>query len=461
VWPTYEEAEAVANGAVELLAAGDRTRTPGVTLREYGNRWLDEAEVEGDHSIAHRRSRWQHVLSAPFVDMPLVAITRPVVVAWIKALGRSRVKRGRGPGAKLRPISRNHVSGIVGGLALILDAALDEGLIDTNPARGIRKRRKKGEQRKHDEDMAEVWTYLDIEEQTRVTTDPAIPEADRLIIAVAIGTGMRQGEQWNLELPDVHVDGPNPYIVVRWGSKGRRPKNGKIRTVPLFGLALGAFRRWLEILPTYAPKNPLRLAFPQPSGARRGPSKHLHRGTGGKVDGFRLALAAAGIERHVRWHDLRHTCASSLISGFWGRTWEAIEVRDFLGHQHVTVTERYAHLAPAALASKAALTPGLRLGYAPLAIVGESRSDRSSESGRCSSTENVTVPSTYAVGHPRITREAAIEGFRLLALGETDAARLVLARGWNETDLCRLFEAALAATDSEGRQAPAGGARGR
>jgi Phage integrase family len=72
---------------------------------------------------------------------------------------------------------------------------------------------------------------------------------------------------------------------------------------------------------------------------------------------------AAGIDRHVRWHDLRHTFASSLVAGVWGGdAWRLDEVRDLLGHSSVTVTEQYAHLAPSALAKSAAATDAAMAG---------------------------------------------------------------------------------------------------
>ncbi len=46
--------------------------------------------------------------------------------------------------------------------------------------------------------------------------------------------------------------------------------------------------------------------------------------------------------RDVTLHTLRHTCASRLIQG--GA--DIYQVKDILGHSTVTVTERYAHLAP-------------------------------------------------------------------------------------------------------------------
>ncbi len=60
-------------------------------------------------------------------------------------------------------------------------------------------------------------------------------------------------------------------------------------------------------------------------------------------------LRAAGDHRRVRWHDLRHTCASFLLSGVVGRRWSMAELKEMLGHASVTTTERYAHFARSAL----------------------------------------------------------------------------------------------------------------
>ncbi len=64
----------------------------------------------------------------------------------------------------------------------------------------------------------------------------------------------------------------------------------------------------------------------------------------------------AGIERRVPFHALRHTCASMLVSGEWGRAWTIEEVCAFLGHSSITVTQRYAHLCRGALQRAASQT---------------------------------------------------------------------------------------------------------
>jgi integrase len=172
--------------------------------------------------------------------------------------------------------------------------------------------------------------------------------------AVRMGYGTSQGEQWNLELRDLHVDTEDPevkqhgpHVFVRFGSKGKRAKNSKTRRVPLFGDGLEAARRWLELLLVWVKKkkgekrNPFRLAFPTLTGCRRGigaPSRTTYDAKTkkrGKAELLPEWLAAAGVKRELRWHDLRHTCASALVSGMWGRRWSLQEVCAMLGHSSI------------------------------------------------------------------------------------------------------------------------------
>lgn len=58
-------------------------------------------------------------------------------------------------------------------------------------------------------------------------------------------------------------------------------------------------------------------------------------------EGWNKARKACGLQA-VRWHDLRHTCASWLVQNGV----PLLVVKDFLGHSSVAVTQRYAHFAP-------------------------------------------------------------------------------------------------------------------
>jgi len=145
-----------------------------------------------------------------------------------------------------------------------IEAAVQRDIISANPAAGIKIPRRVAPTR-------EPWTFLTLEEQQAVARCRDIPEAHRVMIAFAIGTGLRLGEMMNLELADLHVDGPHPEVVVRFGSRGKGTKNAKIRRVPLFSVGLEAARRWLELLPGYAAANPhMTSATPAPPRSSRG-----------------------------------------------------------------------------------------------------------------------------------------------------------------------------------------------
>ena len=88
---------------------------------------------------------------------------------------------------------------------------------------------------------------------------------------------------------------------------------------------------------------------------------------------FNHACSKAGITDFTM-HDLRHTCASWLVMA--GRP--ILEVREMLGHASVTMTERYAHLAPDKLKDAArALESKSHSGHTDFFVTKKS-------SGRCS-----------------------------------------------------------------------------
>jgi len=140
----------------------------------------------------------------------------------------------------------------------------------------------------------------------------------RMLVLVALTTGMRQAEIFNLRWPDIlYAEG---LIAVR-----SRLKGGKMRYVPMPQELADELRR-----------------FPVTIGEDRVfPPKRLARGKRQRVEGsFEDLLERANI-KDFRFHDLRHTFASwYMMNGG-----DLYELAKILGHSNIKMTERYAKLA--------------------------------------------------------------------------------------------------------------------
>ena len=347
---TEEEAIDLRDALRRQIADGEMIPVTGATIADLTTLFL--ASRSKNRASEDDESRWhRHVKDSKLARVPLAAIEAADVVAWLGALSRKKTsydpkKHGKRAAKTISWQTRKHCLNL---LRRFFAWAMANSYVKTNPCIGLQVEREDGDD---DEGFQETW-YLDAKEQTRALTlledDP-----ERWIVAFALGTGLRQGEQWCLHLSDVHVDGPDPHVLVRFGSwdpvkeRYRSPKGRKgekhSRKVPLFGLGLDAAVAWLEVLPAYAPKNPLGLMFPTPSGCLR---KNKPPACWEAVRDAFGVLPRIG--RKPWWHLLRHSCASSLVSGWWGTRWRLEDVRAVLGHTDIKTTQRYAHLAPDAV----------------------------------------------------------------------------------------------------------------
>jgi integrase len=315
----------------------------GPTLRTFGEPFLEDRElIDKVKSIGTDKSRWKNwILRAEFSDWPLPAITDVAIRAWIVWLLRQRVRDLRfGARRKPRKVSPPTAKHCLNLLRVALEKARLEGLIDTNPANGI-------EVPGLDEPD---WDYLHLEDQRQWENASDVPVFLYHAVMFAYGGGQRRQDQWDLKLTDLHLDAEQPYFRFKM-RKRRVGKKFKWVTVPLFGPALRAIKSWLEILPTYCPDNPLGLVWPAEDGGRRVSD----------APGWDEWRKKVGIARHIKWHELRHTFGSSLVSGVWGRVWRLEEVRDVMGHSSIDTTERYAHLEPARVLDAGTATIGPKL----------------------------------------------------------------------------------------------------
>lgn len=343
VYDTKAEAERVLAAVLDETVDAKMAKLTGITVRGFGPGFLDKRETDGVRGIKTERNRWKLLVDgSPQAEITLSQFSRRDAKAWLVWLqGRkirySKLKNHSRNGRKMSRVTMQNALNL---FRKAFDVAVEDEICASNPFAGVKLPKDKG--RTH-----EPWTYLTPEEQTKLLA--AVPEPDRYMVAFAIGTGLRQGEQWSLRWRD--VDLTKMEITVRYGSEGQPTKSGKIRRVPIFGLALDALTlEWQSAMHRRPPTN--WLVFPALRGDRR---------QKGEPDAWKSWVAAAGITRNVRWHDLRHTCASSLVAGWWGRRWNLYEVKEMLGHASITTTERYAHLADSALKLAARETPGAKL----------------------------------------------------------------------------------------------------
>lgn len=369
----------------ELAATSARPRHK-LTLAEYARGWFARRRADGDvRDLDGEIRRWEsHVESMALGRTPLTEITAGKVAAWFRERCGAKIAYPYAHPKNGQKVAKSTVKKALVVLRLCLDEAVVDGKIAANPARAFKLKRGKTS-RTH-----EPWTYLTIEEQLAILAGPPTELTD--LIRYALGTGCRQGEQWNQRLDDLFED----RVVVRYGSESSATKSGKLRRVPLLGMAKEAVDRQLARLAERT--NPHGLLWPSPRGARREKGK-LPAGWR-ELCARVLAPAGRHDQRPVRWHDLRHTCASSLVAGWWGPAWTLQAVRDLLGHSSITVTEKYAHLAPSALIEAARATMG------PVADPAETKEDRATApSGR---RQHDADPSESAERDALLTRRSRV-----------------------------------------------------
>jgi len=222
--------------------------------------------------------------------------------------------------AKVKPATVNRS---VAFLKMIFNKAIRDGLTVSNPVARVKKLL---------ENNSRV-RYLKPEEEVAVRK--AVAAEIWLKIEFAILTGLRQGEQFGPRgLRWENVDfgaGTSGVLTIP------RPKNGEVRHVPLSPRA----REILETVKEAHPNSP--WVFP---GQRPGTP---YAGTSACHVLARACERAKVVDFH--WHDLRHTfCSRLVMKGVPLRT-----VQLLAGHKTITVTERYAHLAPGHLQEAVAL----------------------------------------------------------------------------------------------------------
>jgi integrase len=186
------------------------------------------------------------------------------------------------------------------------------------------------------------------------------------LYVLATHCGLREGELLALRWEDVCLEDAKPAVLVRRtltrGENGRgwvvgeSTKSGQGRRVRLTRQAVsalkahrkGQFEERLRLAGLWQDQS---LVFPNETGSLFNPSNLRNRS-------FKRIKTRASVREDLRFHDLRHTCATLLLS-------EGVNVKvvsELLGHASITITlNTYSHVLPdmqdsAAAAMEAALS---------------------------------------------------------------------------------------------------------
>ena len=139
------------------------------------------------------------------------------------------------------------------------------------------------------------------------------------MVLLTINTGMRRGESFSLKWENVN------FHTCTLTVEGGLSKSGSTRHIPLNEEAVEVLKAWRDQSSVSV------LVFPGKAGGQLVSISKV----------WASVMNSAGI-KDFRFHDLRHTFASNLVmKGVPLNT-----VRELLGHQDMSTSLRYAHLAP-------------------------------------------------------------------------------------------------------------------
>lgn len=162
-------------------------------------------------------------------------------------------------------------------------------------------------------------------------------ESVYVLYAAAIFTGMRAGELAGLHWAD--VDFERRLITVQRSFTGPT-KADDVRYVPLLDPLLPILRQWRL-------KHPGQLVFTNRDGGMFRESARVFQEVLHRVlerAGMPSTATGGRVRHYVRFHDLRHTFASSWMTSGG----DLFKLQRILGHKDTAMTQRYAHLAPTA-----------------------------------------------------------------------------------------------------------------
>jgi integrase len=279
-----------------------------ITISELGPAWLARQAHHKESWSARLESTWRVHVQPAWGKRRIADIRRTEVQTWVAQL-------------KLSASSVSHAHTVLAG---ILDDAVADRRLATNPARGVKLPRK----------TTKTRNYLTGAQLSALADESKYPD----IVWLLATTGLRWGEMAALRVRDIDL-GRGRIRVERSASKvNAKTVIGTTKTHAARSVAVSS--SVLKLLaPAMVGKSPDELLWCRENGQPLRPPTTTHW-FGAAVK--RCQAADARFPR-VTVHELRHTAASLMIaSGANVKT-----VQSQLGHKTATMTlDQYGHLLP-------------------------------------------------------------------------------------------------------------------
>jgi integrase len=295
------------------------------TVGEYFARWLSNSVRDTVRQRTYER--YESIVRVHLVPAIGSVKLKTLTPDHVRGLYREKLDSGLAARTVL------HIHRV---LSKALKQAVDDGLIPRNAAASVKSPQPRGE---------EIRPLN--REQVRVFFEAAREDRLEALYVLAVTAGLRRGELQGLKWEDVDLSGTTGTLQVRrtlseprGGYIFEAPKSGKGRNIRLTRKATSALRehrkRQLEErmrLGTLWRDH--GLIFPSGAGTPL---------SGGNLNrAFKALLKHAGLPPMIRFHDLRHTCATLLLRQGVNPKF----VQELLGHGDVSLTLNvYSHVLP-------------------------------------------------------------------------------------------------------------------
>ena len=261
-------------------------------------------------------------IRAAFGDRPAASILPLEIDAWLSGVQRMSTK-GNGK-LEAKPLKPGTINRLKAHLSAVYQHGKLNSKVQHNPARDVKQRRMNNG----------VIRFLTPAEEKRlrtalsdhITTKSHLAQYQEPIVRhriceldLALGTGMRKGEQYGLKWRDVDFD---ERVITLHDTK-----NGESRRVYMIDDVVTAMQTLRD------------LGLNRREGRRYPAPTDPVFAIGDNKKWWAQALKDAGIE-NLRWHDLRHTFCSRLAQAGVGLK----VIQEAAGHKTIAMTARYAHM---------------------------------------------------------------------------------------------------------------------